>query len=141
MTEFKPGDRVEYVGSGSYLYASTSEIGNTGTVTRVKADQVYALWDRRGNERGVYPHNIKLIERPAETAKPDSDPVKHPNHYTWIPGIECMDVVKHFNFTRGAAIKYVWRAGRKGDKLKEIEDLRKAVENLNIEIKRLETTN
>ena len=56
-----------------------------------------------------------------------SDPVNHPQHYTdRVPGIECIDVVEHFDFNRGNAIKYLWRAGLKGDTAQEIQDLRKA---------------
>ena len=40
----------------------------------------------------------------------ENNPVEHPNHYNWIPDIECLDVVEHFNFNLGCAIKYVWRA-------------------------------
>lgn len=53
-----------------------------------------------------------------------SDTVNHPEHYQQVPGIECIDVVEHFSFLRGNAIKYLWRAGAKGD---TVEDLRKAV--------------
>lgn len=63
------------------------------------------------------------------------DPVKSPNHYTWIPGIECKEVSKHFSSMAGQAIQYVWRHGYKGTPVK---DLRKAVECLEIEIERLE---
>jgi len=64
--------------------------------------------------------------------------VSHPSHYTdVVPGIECIEVTRHFNFCRGNAIKYIWRAGRK-DPSKEIEDLRKAREYIDIEIGRLE---
>lgn len=64
-----------------------------------------------------------------------SDNVNHPKHYNQVPNIECIDVVRHFNFNRGNAIKYVWRAGNKCD---EIEDLKKAIWYLQDEIKRLE---
>ncbi len=53
-----------------------------------------------------------------------SDPVNHPSHYTdVVPGIECIDVTEHFSFLRGNAIKYLWRAGAKGD---AVQDLHKA---------------
>lgn len=65
-----------------------------------------------------------------------SDPVKHPSHYMLANGIECIDVVQHFNFNRGGAIKYVWRAGKK-DPATELQDLEKAAELLAFEIKRL----
>ena len=54
------------------------------------------------------------------------DNVNHPKHYGKVPGIECIDVVRHFNFNRGNAIKYLWRAGEKDPK-KIVEDLSKAI--------------
>jgi len=63
--------------------------------------------------------------------------VVHPSHYNQVPGIECMDVVKHFDFCTGNAIKYLWRAGAK-DPSKTIEDLQKAVYYINTLIKDLE---
>ena len=42
--------------------------------------------------------------------------VDHPKHYTSHPsGIECIDVAEHYGFSIGNAIKYLWRAGLKGD--------------------------
>jgi hypothetical protein len=63
-----------------------------------------------------------------------NDPVNHPSHYQWHPLIECKDVCKYFNWNKGNAIKYIWRAGKK-DKDKEIEDLKKAIFLLEEEIK------
>lgn len=64
------------------------------------------------------------------------DPVNHPAHYTWLPnGLEVIDVTENFNFCLGNALKYVMRAGRKGDAL---EDLRKARWYIDREIQRLE---
>ena len=54
---------------------------------------------------------------------PAAEAVDHPQHYGDVPGIECIDVVEHFSFNRGNAIKYLWRAGSKGNVL---EDLKKA---------------
>lgn len=57
-----------------------------------------------------------------------SDMVNHPAHYTSHPsGVECVDIAKHHNFLVGNAIKYLWRAGLKGGKEKEVEDLKKAI--------------
>ena len=62
------------------------------------------------------------------------DPVNHPKHYTAHPsGVECIQIAEHFNFCLGNAIKYIWRAGEKGDAL---EDLRKARWYLDREIER-----
>lgn len=64
------------------------------------------------------------------------DAVNHPQHYTDHPsGVECITVVEHFNFNVGNAIKYLWRAGLKGD---QMEDLKKAQWYVTREIQRLE---
>lgn len=60
--------------------------------------------------------------------------VNHPKHYNSISGVECIDIVEQFNFNRGNAIKYIWRAGLKGD---EIEDLEKALWYIQREIDRV----
>lgn len=61
--------------------------------------------------------------------------VNHPQHYNKLPnGIECIDVVKYFNFTIGSAIKYLWRYAYKGA---SIEDLEKAVWYIQFEINEL----
>jgi len=76
----------------------------------------------------------KLPDGYTETPKAP-DMVNHPPHYVSPSGIECIDVVEHLSFCRGNAIKYLWRAGQKGD---AIEDLRKAIFYVNREISRLE---
>lgn len=68
-------------------------------------------------------------------AKKVKDKVNHPSHYCYHPsGIECIEITEHMNFNLGNAIKYVWRAGSKGNM---VEDLSKAIWYLNREIKRL----
>lgn len=50
--------------------------------------------------------------------------VEHPSHYTSHPsGIECIQITEHMDFLTGNAMKYLWRAGLKNDK---VEDLKKA---------------
>jgi wyosine [tRNA(Phe)-imidazoG37] synthetase (radical SAM superfamily) len=62
------------------------------------------------------------------------DPVNHPKHYKSHPsGVECIQITEHLNFCLGNCVKYLWRAGLKGD---EIEDLKKAAWYLNREIER-----
>lgn len=55
-----------------------------------------------------------------------TDMVNHPPHYREHPifTIECHDLARMLNFDAGSAVKYLWRAGRKGD---ISEDLRKAL--------------
>lgn len=53
-----------------------------------------------------------------------ADAVDHPAHYNAHPsGVECVDVAEHFNFNLGNALKYIWRAGLKGELL---EDMKKS---------------
>ena len=62
--------------------------------------------------------------------------VNHPKHYNQLP-IECIDVVKHFDFIIGNVIKYCWRAGLKNSDT-ELEDLKKAKFYIEYKIKMLE---
>lgn len=65
------------------------------------------------------------------------DPINNPKHYTGHPsGAECIEIAEWFPFNLGNAIKYIWRAGIKGDRL---EDLKKARWYVDREIARLET--
>lgn len=75
-------------------------------------------------------HDPRPVDRP--------DMVNHPPHYGGDPsGVECIDVVEHRSFNVGNAMKYLWRAGKKGD---VIEDLQKAAWYVNREIERLKRT-
>lgn len=72
-----------------------------------------------------------------KNVKVEDDPVNHPSHYT-SGKIEVMDYIedKGFNFALGNAVKYISRAGKKGED-KTIQDLEKASWYLNREIERL----
>jgi hypothetical protein len=62
--------------------------------------------------------------------------VNHPRHYNEHPsGVECIDIVEHFNFNLGSAIKYIWRADLKDE---PVQDLRKALWYIQREIERRE---
>lgn len=57
------------------------------------------------------------------------DNVNHPAHYTAgfaNRPIECIDITRHLPFTFGNAVKYIWRAGKKGDRETALQDLDKA---------------
>lgn len=63
--------------------------------------------------------------------------VSHPSHYTAGRKYEPRKVIADWglNFNLGNAVKYISRAGRKGDK---IEDLRKAILYIEFEIEELD---
>jgi hypothetical protein len=64
--------------------------------------------------------------------KPKKDPI-NPPHYKAAGGMECIDVIEAFGlgFNLGNAVKYILRAGKKGDAK---EDLRKAIWYLQREV-------
>lgn len=66
----------------------------------------------------------------------ESELIKRPSHYTAGRKYEPKDVIRDWelNFNLGSAVKYISRAGRKGDK---IEDLEKARQFLDFEIEAL----
>lgn len=77
-----------------------------------------------------------VLVKPSGHTELHTDTVNHPAHYLQHPsGVECIAITEHFNFNRGNAIKYIWRADEKGSTL---ENLRKARWYLDREILRLE---
>lgn len=72
----------------------------------------------------------------AEMEKLKSDPIKSPAHYQLACGIQAVTITADLPFCVGSAVKYLLRAGKKGD---AIEDLRKAARMIQYEIQRLET--
>lgn len=66
-----------------------------------------------------------------------ADAIDHPAHYTSHPsGIEPIQITRHESFTRGNAIKYLMRAGRKDPDPRT--DLRKARRYIDFELEDLE---
>lgn len=65
--------------------------------------------------------------------------VNHPSHYTSHPsGVECVEIAEHLSFNLGNALKYVWRAGLKGEGTR-LEDVKKALWYIEREAKAYET--
>ena len=90
---------------------------------------------------GCEPKEVPQDDDYAIEGKPTlvNDAVSHPSHYT-DGKIEVIDFIqdKHLDFARGNIIKYVARAGKKGDKSKELEDLKKARQYCDFAIRELE---
>lgn len=67
-----------------------------------------------------------LIPTKREESSMGEDLVNHPSHYTQqVPGIECIQVVSHFDFVIGSIVKYAWRLGHKGGSDTRLQDLKK----------------
>lgn len=79
-----------------------------------------------------------VLDDPVELNIPSKfDVISHPSHYTEGRTYEPRKVIADWglNFNLGNAVKYLSRAGRKGDKIK---DLRKAIQYIDFEIEELE---
>ena len=81
--------------------------------------------DCGGTENVIPPDCLKWKEK--------EDTINHPNHYTWLPEIECKSVVGHFPYNLGVAIAYIWRCRHKGT---FEQDLRKSIKHLEFELER-----
>ena len=71
--------------------------------------------------------NAPLGERKAtETKRLDQASVDHPPHYQAPNGMEAIDIIEGFElgFNIGNAVKYLLRAGRKGDRATDIAKAR-----------------
>lgn len=81
--------------------------------------------------------NIILPEYDKSKNSESFDTVSHPSHYTEGRKYEPRKVIADWglNFNLGNAVKYISRAGRKGNK---IEDLRKAIQYIEFEIEELD---
>jgi hypothetical protein len=77
------------------------------------------------------------VDRELRDSDAMRDNVNHPAHYTAGRRFEPLEVIIDWelSFCLGTVLKYVSRAGRKGD---AIEDLKKARTYLNREIRRLQ---
>lgn len=94
------------------------------------------IYDNTFGVKEIYIDNKEKHSFCLARAHTKYDPVSKPKHYNVHPsGMECIDITRHMNFNLGNSIKYIWRAGEKGDK---VEDLKKAVWYLQDEIKRIE---
>ena len=83
--------------------------------------------------------SVKEKETIQNPDAPRNDPVSHPSHYT-DGRIEVIDFIqdKGLDFCRGNIVMYVARAGKKGSKEKELEDLKKARQYCDFAIRQLE---
>ena len=80
--------------------------------------------------------NDQYVELKADKVKREGGIGKR-SYYGFPNGVEAEDICRYLSFNLGNVVKYSCRAGRKDIK-KKIEDLRKAKDYLEDEIKRLE---
>jgi len=55
----------------------------------------------------------------------------NPSHYKNHPsGVECIQITEYMDFLTGNAIKYLWRAGMKDNKIQDLEKAKWYIERL-----------
>lgn len=134
-SKIKIGDRIFYKHNPSSSYTVVGYYDNNNGLI---------LKDKEGRKVEICRTLINDCYSILEDTEIKLDNVSHPKHYTSHPsGIECIEITRHFCFSIGNAIKYLWRAGLKKDisledKQKEIEDLKKAIWYINDRINQLE---
>jgi hypothetical protein len=133
--DYTKANSSQQLEENNYNLASVTTETNAYTSSKIDAYDQYL-----NSIKNDTTHTVKLEE--IESAN-----VNHPKYYTTHPsGIECIEIARHYCFSIGNAIKYLWRAGLKkdaslDDKQKEIEDLEKAIWYINDRIKQLKYGN
>jgi len=54
------------------------------------------------------------------TINPNGVTDVNPSHYDFPGGVQVIDITKHLDFLAGNVVKYVCRAGRKGDRMTDL---------------------
>jgi hypothetical protein len=108
--------------------------GFIGIVNEIKK---YSVIIQHSNSLWEYPNN-RIVE--VLTKKKEQSTGSTPSHYNNGKGYDVIDFCNDYklNFNRGSAIKYIARSGKKDN---EIEDLKKAIDFIQREIKYLENEN
>lgn len=144
MSEFKPGDKIVWIGGTDPSDMPWPEhIGRIATVDYATNGLVFAMncpvnltngWFER-RWRLATPADLAPVKEIEKVEEVDGvDLVNQPPHYTSHPsGVECIQITEHMGFTLGNAIKYIWRADLKGN---SVEDLEKAAWYVQREIER-----
>lgn len=129
------GDDVAFIADNIYLSKQDNSLVGENAYLRIYDDE--DCWQ---DFEEVTPDMVDTYRR---QGKVHEGLVNHPLHYNQHPsGIECIEIARHYCFSIGNAIKYLWRAGLKqevgkSDVAKEIEDLEKAKWYIDDRIKQL----
>jgi hypothetical protein len=138
MPEFKKGDLVKCIDDRNnprLVRGRVYEVSEPGIgVIVLKNIPGYA--QSRRFQLFLGQQDTQYAEADSSPPPAPPDPVTNPPHYTQHPsGVECVEIAEHMTFNVGNALKYLWRAGLKGD---AVEDLRKAAWYVEREIARVQ---
>ena len=122
MTKFKVGDKVRPIkGEYAWVKSVVVVVPTNGDELNWGGADIAVRWD--GYDYGDNPGNHHYAESERLELVAEDDPTS-PDHYKFGTGAEVIDITRHLDFLTGNAIKYLARAGRKGDRL---TDLKKAL--------------
>lgn len=125
-SDIKVGDIVEILHTN---FAENINTGERHAISKIENGNYY-IKNPMPEKSGPGHYLLYRTHIRPWTAKTDvnnDDDVNHPPHYN-KGKIECIEFIEdqELNFARGNAVKYIVRAGAKGDKTKELQDLEKA---------------
>lgn len=129
------GDDVAFMADNIYLSKQDNSL--------VSEDAYLRIYDNEDCWQDFEEVTPDVVDTYRRQGKVHEGLVNHPLHYNQHPsGIECIEIARHYCFSIGNAIKYLWRAGLKqevgkSDVTKEIEDLEKAKWYINDRINQL----
>lgn len=146
MFDFRPGDIVRLTGEGwrKYGFQGVTEevVGRDEVGPKLAAKHSDGQNYRVVNNGQFGDFSAELVEaaplapRPTTyTVNPNGATDVNPTHYDFPGGVQVIDITKHLDFLSGNVVKYVCRAGRKGDR---VTDLKKAKQYLDWLIEREE---
>jgi hypothetical protein len=118
--KFQVGDIVQRTSQFSPSYrvgTKPFEVREIRVPAGVNEDYIIDVY---GQEH--WPGMLTLVK----TAEPDTNAVS-PAHYRFGDA-QVIDITRHLDFLSGSAIKYIARAGRKGDRLTDLKKARQFVD-------------
>jgi hypothetical protein len=78
-------------------------------------------------ERTSFDRQAEALELQRLNAQYPFDEINKAKHYNLHPsGVECIEIIEHFEFNIGQVVKYAWRAGLK-DSESKLKDLQKCL--------------
>lgn len=116
--KFSIGDRVRLTG----LKWGDEAFNLSGVEVTIAGHEGGDAFFEDGDRERLYILPDRGFEAELVTAW-DGDPIS-PSHYKFPNGVEAIDITRYMDFLTGNAVKYLTRAGRKGDRL---TDLKKAL--------------
>lgn len=119
---------------GKQFYITSPEVGDVGDADGLYSKETnseFAVeWvpasevpDEIRFKANSYAHESVAKAREEDTFQLISHNPVSPDHYSYPGGVQVIDLTRHMDFLLGNVVKYVARAGRKGNRL---EDLKKA---------------